>query len=63
MALVFATIRELEKLSERLDQLDKDMEAIAVAIKRNNENTQAILDAIDSAQRVSLIGNANASPH
>ena len=55
--MVFATKQQLDKLEARLDQLDADMAAIASAIKRNNSNTQAILDAIaEEKQRTKLIG-------
>ena len=48
--MVFATQQQVTALEKRLDQLDLDMAAIAEAIKRNNINTQAILDALAQEQ-------------
>jgi outer membrane murein-binding lipoprotein Lpp len=49
---------QIDKLNRRIDQLDEDMKAIAVAIKRNNETTQAILDAIEPKKETPIIGTA-----
>jgi prefoldin subunit 5 len=49
---IFATKQDIERLTNRIDQLDADMEAIAKAIKRNNETLQELMDAVQRERQI-----------